>query len=351
MKYLFCCGRSYLPETIGGIQVNTDALCRALLRRGHSVVVLAGRERRTLGERLRDAADRVRSRLPPPDRSLGYPVYRLFHPESLIGRLLELERPDRVVVQSQHMLRYAQAARRVGISTHAYFHATCDYDLEAVGELPFASVITNSRYTASWAKARFGVEPTVIRPLVDPERFRVTTRGGRVLYVNPHPAKGGRLALDIASRLPDIHFDFVECWFRNDAVAEVRRRASQLPNVTWHGPMPDLRPLLAEARLLIMPSQSSEGWGRVASEAQVSGIPVVATSIGGLPEAVGPGGILLGADDPVEAWVGAIRRLYDDEISYRDLSRLAEQHARREEISPQRVVGDLLSTTGGAVSP
>jgi glycosyltransferase involved in cell wall biosynthesis len=78
---------------------------------------------------------------------------------------------------------------------------------------------------------------------------------------------------------------------------------SELPaNVTLHPPTRDMRPLYARARLLLAPSQWEEAWGRVATEAQVSGIPVLASNRGGLPEAVGNGGILLPADAPGNEW-------------------------------------------------
>ena len=51
------------------------------------------------------------------------------------------------------------------------------------------------------------------------------------------------------------------------------------------------------ADALLVPSRA-EGWGCVATEALACATPVVATRVGGLPEAVGPGGQLVDpADD------------------------------------------------------
>ena len=71
----------------------------------------------------------------------------------------------------------------------------------------------------------------------------------------------------------------------------------------------------------------------------MSGIPVLATDIGGLPEAVGDGGILLGEDATAEAWVEALSRLWDDEATYTRYVVRAEQQARRSDTMPE-VVGD-----------
>jgi len=48
-----------------------------------------------------------------------------------------------------------------------------------------------------------------------------------------------------------------------------------------------MRAAYGRSRLLLAPSRWVESWGRVASEAQISGLPVIATKSGGLPEAVG----------------------------------------------------------------
>ena len=74
--------------------------------------------------------------------------------------------------------------------------------------------------------------------------------------------------------------------------------------------------------------------GRVAVEAGRYQIPTIATATGGLPEAVGAGGILLPRAASKSDWVGAIESL-DDEAQYNHLASLASEHSRR--FSPGRV--------------
>ncbi len=64
-----------------------------------------------------------------------------------------------------------------------------------------------------------------------------------------------------------------------------------------------MKQVYRSAKLILMPSMWEEAWGRVATEAQFSGIPVIASNRGGLPESVGPGGVLLDPDGPLEPWV------------------------------------------------
>ena len=87
----------------------------------------------------------------------------------------------------------------------------------------------------------------------------------------------------------------------------------------------------------------------MASEAHFSGIPVVASNRGGLPEAVGPGGILLDPDGPIDPWVNAIRRLWHDDGHYAALSAAALVHSKRPEINPGMQIETLLAAADQAI--
>jgi glycosyltransferase involved in cell wall biosynthesis len=71
----------------------------------------------------------------------------------------------------------------------------------------------------------------------------------------------------------------------------------------------------------------------------MAGIPVLAASIGGLPEAVGEGGVLLDAEASVEVWSRTLSSLWDDEATYQRYVGLAERRSRRADLAP-RTVGD-----------
>lgn len=75
----------------------------------------------------------------------------------------------------------------------------------------------------------------------------------------------------------------------------------------------DVRPYYAALDLLALPSVASETFGRVSIEAQASGIPVLCSDIGGIPETLSPGatGLLLTPGD-IPAWRDAIIALAGD---------------------------------------
>ncbi|MDE2029984.1 MAG: glycosyltransferase, partial [Alphaproteobacteria bacterium] len=138
------------------------------------------------------------------------------------------------------------------------------------------------------------------------------------------------IAIEVARLCPDIPFSFVEAWpLADDDRAELARRLAELPNVTLLLPQKDMRSVYGACKILLAPSVWNEAYGRVATEAQVSGIPVVASNRGGLPEAVGPGGAILDPESPVEIWAEAVRKLWRDEDAYAALSCAARAHAER----------------------
>lgn len=79
------------------------------------------------------------------------------------------------------------------------------------------------------------------------------------------------------------------------------------------------------ADLVAVPSRS-ESFGLVALEALASGAPVLAADVGGLPGAVGPGGVLVHGHDPAD-WARAIAGLLDDPDLRKQLSEAGIAHA------------------------
>ncbi len=68
--------------------------------------------------------------------------------------------------------------------------------------------------------------------------------------------------------------------------------------------------------------------GRVALEAMLSDVPVIASRTGGLPESVGDGGILIDDFSNVDEWVNAIR-LLDDVKEHRRMVAAGRKHLKK----------------------
>ena len=99
-------------------------------------------------------------------------------------------------------------------------------------------------------------------------------------------------------------------------------------DVYFLGKLDSVAPLLASAHLFLLPTQS-ESFGLSALEALATGVPVIGTQAGGLPEVVrnGETGALCGVGD-VDGMAAAAVALLRDEARWRAASELAQRDAR-----------------------
>jgi glycosyltransferase involved in cell wall biosynthesis len=111
-----------------------------------------------------------------------------------------------------------------------------------------------------------------------------------------------------------------------------------------------MRPVYARTRILLAPSQWREAWGRVASEAHISGIPVIGSQIGGLVESIGPGGILIPPEAPAGDWIDALQDLWDNPLRYAALAAAAKDYAARQELDQDWAVNAMLAEIGAAIA-
>ncbi|MFZ5634581.1 MAG: glycosyltransferase [Bacillota bacterium] len=104
-----------------------------------------------------------------------------------------------------------------------------------------------------------------------------------------HPVKGHRYFLKSAAEVlkerKDVHFLVVGSGPERNRLEEYTRKLGISDYVTFTGFVADVSGLMPDLNLLIVPSLW-EGFGLTALEAMAVGVPVVATSVGGLPEIV-----------------------------------------------------------------
>lgn len=353
MSILLASGTPHLPQLIGGLEINTHQVALELNGRGHRTAVLSKLSLRDFFGASRFLASRARLRDISVDRALGYDVYRSLKPwKDLRGLVM----PKVVVVQNGNMVQMGRAFGAHGTSSVAYLHGL-EFDTgprawqETKNELPFSAYIANSAYTAARFKSKFGIEPAVIPPVFRRELYHTPGKGTYVTFINPVPVKGLDLALAIAGLCPGIPFLFVRGWpLSTAAEARLQAQLARLSNVKLIDRSNDMKAIYAETRVLLAPSQWEETWGRVASEAQFSGIPVLASDSGGLPEAVGPGGILLRRDDPPAFWADQLRLLWDNPAVYRHKREAALAHAARPALDIGHQMDQLIEITGRAAA-
>ncbi|GAB4400762.1 MAG: glycosyltransferase [Rhodoferax sp.] len=305
MRVLFVSTHPHWPELVGGLQSTTHETCLAFLKLGVEVGVLC--VQRNPPELEPPAPPVVR------DIHLGYPVLRCRTLRADALSLIAGFDPDVLVLQSgPQLVPLLGMCQRSGLPLCVYLH---NVELAHLGGSlwpdPELLYLANSDFCARRWRDLAGLDCAVITPLIDDARCLVEGQGDHVLFVNPVPIKGVERALALAGACPEIPFLIQESWqMEAGARARYRQRAASLPNLTWCEPTLDMASVYAKSRVLLMPSVWEEAFGRTAVEAQVNGIPVLASTRGGLPQSVGSGGLLLPLDAEWTLWVDALHRLY-----------------------------------------
>ncbi len=108
--------------------------------------------------------------------------------------------------------------------------------------------------------------------------------------------------------------------------------------VRFVGYEPNASSLLGAFDVLAMPSRW-EGFGRVAVEAMLAGVPVIAADVGGLSEVVDDAGLLVPREQP-EPLAGAILELAEDPARRRSLATSGRRRAI-ERFSTQRMLEEI----------
>ena len=139
--------------------------------------------------------------------------------------------------------------------------------------------------------------------------------------------KGHKLAIDAVSlvikEIPRIKL--LMCGSGTDSeistVKDSIKSAGMTKNVIALSYQDDVQVLLASSQVLVVPSQYEESFGLVIVEAMSNHVPVVATSIGGIPEVIedGVSGMLCQPNDPQEM-ANHIIKVLTDKQSNRNLS-------------------------------
>lgn len=336
MRVLFTCGVGYLPQRSGGSQSSTDQLANALKRIGHEPAVLTALEH---GGRLAWQSKlqrKLTGRTFSCDQSMGYPVFRAWDPTET-SEVVRRFRPNVAVVQNGSMVPIARSLQHEGVPVVLYFR-NVEFD-EMGGSLKDirpVTCISNSNFTAQRYFDTYGIKSTVIPPLIEVEKYRTDSTRENVTLINPSPLKGGNLAIEIAALCPDIPFVFVQSWKLYDKThSELVAKIAQVPNITLLPRTNNMKSVYGRARILLAPSQWEEAWGRVASEAHCSSIPVLGSNQGGLPEAIGSGGIILPYNAPAKEWAKTLRHMWNDLSAYNQLSLAACDFSKRPEILPE----------------
>lgn len=357
--------------TVGGSGRSQRDLASALVAEGRDVRFLAddGTDARPQRRMLKELADaRVRfdgtplvspieaARRRVGSRTKTTEIDGLRHelsraPEYAFEHVVSSWRPDVVVVSSISRVSWRAIrtiCRRRSIPTVLYLR-----EAPAIGHLTaglHADILLANSGTLVDDAARLGHHAALVPSLVDIEPMTTPSTRDVLLVVNPLPSHGLHVIAPLATARPDIPIVLQESWpLEGDDRTSVMRLTKEHENVTFRAFEPRPGQLFRDTRVLLAPHQV-DNRPRTILEAQTNGLPVIASDLPGLVEAVGVGGALVDADAPGKDWADAVGRLWDDRGAWDDCAQLARAHAARPEVKPDQVAARFCELVDELVS-
>ena len=282
MRILLTSSASYAPPRGGSTRSNLIWL-KELARAGHTVrVVSAAWE--TEGHTVTD----------------GITIHGIkdlpLH-ASRLGDSIRAFEPDFVLVSSEdlshRLLREAARAAPGRLVYLAHTPQFFPFGPESWNPDPAAAaivrqaraVIAIGHHAAAYIEQHVGRTATVIHPPIygsAPYPRFGNCAAGDVLMINPCAVKGISIFLALAKQFPALHFVGLAGW---GTTLQDRDAMAELPNIRLLESVSHIDSVLQSARLLLMPSLWYEGFGLIAMEAMLRGLPVIASDSGGLKEA------------------------------------------------------------------
>lgn len=335
MRILLTSNASYAPPRGGSTRSNL-AWLRHLVSAGHKCAVVSAGSQDDVCQH---------------DRIEIHSVHDLPRRPFLLTERIRAFQPDWVLVSSEDLshvlLREAEQAAcgRIVYLAHTpqffpFGPESWNPDEKATDIVRRAcSIVAIGHHTAGYIELHSGAAARVIHPpIYAPPPWPSFGRfeSGSVLMINPCRVKGIGIFAEVTRRFPQQQFAALIGWGTTSADKEL---LATLPNVRLLWSVPDINDVLSQTRVVLMPSIWYEGFGLIAMEAMLRGVPVIASDSGGLKEAKHGTGFVIPVrpverylwefdevhmpkpvevEQDIEPWAAALQRLLTDRDRYED---------------------------------
>ena len=327
----------------GGAETMCENLTYALKKKGHEVTVVSlYNEHTPISERMEKAGVKLLYL----DKKLGLDLSMV----PKLAKIMRRERPDAVHTHLD-VIKYAVAAAKLaGIKTcvHTVHNVA---DKEAEGRVQ--KIINNAYFKLGWSTP-VALSPEVQRTIADfygMEKAKIpviyngvdlsrcipkedyAADGITLVHVGRFNEQKNHEGLLQAFRM--IHAQHPNCQLNLLGDGELREMIKNLSdelgiceNVHFLGSRSNVYPYLHEADIFLLPSKY-EGMPMTIIEAMGTGLPIVATAVGGVPDMITDQVSGLLTECEPEAVSRAVLKLIEDEGLREKLGRNAKQESKR----------------------
>lgn len=335
MRILFANGRQMYPLFQGGDGISLHHVFTKLVQSGHTVRAVGkinpphiqGSYENSLRIIKSHGLNSIEKRGGIDFEINGYTCHLLEHRRFMdeLSQAISTYNPEIVLTQldnSQDVIDMCSIQKKkvvLFIHDHDPLNFLCINRSKSISHVVFNSLSTSRHF-----KALLNCPSSIIYPPILLENYLCESRNPHfITLINPTISKGVRIAEKLAQLLPQEFFQFVKGWREPELSPEAPKNIQILERQY------DMRDVYSKTKILLVPSQWEESFGRIIPEAGINRIPIVASRIGGIPEAMGSGGILIDAFNDPYSWLKEIQQLLLDKTSSEKLCKRAYMHAQK----------------------
>lgn len=244
-------------------------------------------------------------------------------------------------------LRLAMELAGKSSASFLFIHVCCYIEiLRHFGKLPEnLYLIAPSPFVKELVYQKTGRSAFINLPLPEPAKViaHISERE-YITFINPVPEKGLQVVERLIQYFPKEKFLIVNgAWSSKVYRRTLPENIARYGNVEIWGFQDDVRGIYAKTKILLCPSRVPESFSRTVFEANLNGIPVVASGLGSLPYTLGGGGIIVKPHDSVDGYRAAIQSLCGSRDFYEEISQKAYENAKRGDFCPKGQFDRLLN--------
>ncbi|MEY8256479.1 glycosyltransferase family 4 protein [Erysipelotrichaceae bacterium 66-17] len=335
MKIFFANLNGLPPYSLSGAEITIDDFLSIFSKNGHEVLSVNCNEKWNFYHNnykniYNEEADIIQE-------NENYTKYFFHSTESFrinIKRILERFEPDYIFSQLnflEEFTEYCEICKKCRIIYFIHSNLTIGKNSNSHIDILLSNkvykVICLSRYILSTLPYELQKKSEVVYPIFDKNKLCNPKENGEyILFFNPIAIKGVDIVIELSKIFKNEKFVIYETW--NHITQAYKAKIEAQRNIILQNNLENYFEVYRDVKIYLLPSQCEEGFGRGIVEANISGIPIVASDIGGIKEASGKNQLLVHRFWDINEWEEKLQILLDDD-NYKRYSKYGFENSKR----------------------